>query len=120
MNISWITLHVSDLDSSLAFYRDFLGLPIAREFGNDEQKIVFFGDNDKTMVELIWRRGEKNDRAGEGVSIGFVVPNLDDWRDRYQKSVNGSMSEPFSPNPSMRFCFVSDPDGYQIQLCENT
>ena len=26
--------------------------------------------------------------------------------------------EPFSPNPSLRFYFLHDPDGYRVQLVE--
>jgi lactoylglutathione lyase len=119
VNISWITLRVDDMDSSIMFYRDFLGLVIEREFGDDEQKIVFFGEKGRTLLELIWRRDGKNDEVGGGVSIGFEVSNLNEWIDKYRKVANGSVSDPFSPNPHIRFCFVSDPDGYQIQLCES-
>jgi len=35
-------VHPSDLDASLAFYRDRLGLAVAREFGEGEQRGVVF------------------------------------------------------------------------------
>jgi lactoylglutathione lyase len=69
MNIGWITLHVSNLNDSLAFYRDLLGLAVERELGDDEQKIVFLGGKDDTKVELLWKRGEKIENAGKGVSM---------------------------------------------------
>ena len=31
MKLSWVTLHVSDMDKSVAFYRDSLGLKIDRQ-----------------------------------------------------------------------------------------
>jgi lactoylglutathione lyase len=118
MNISWITLRVSNLDDSLAFYRDLLGLAVEREFGGSEQKIVFLGGKEDTKIELFWKPGEKIENVGKGVSIGFEVSNLEEWTDKIQKSAKYSITEPFSPNPSIRFCFISDPDGYRIQLCE--
>ena len=39
MKLSWVTLHVSDMDKSVAFYRDLLGLKIDRQFGNEEHMI---------------------------------------------------------------------------------
>ncbi|MDR1514515.1 MAG: VOC family protein [Synergistaceae bacterium] len=119
MNIGWITLRVSNLDDSLVFYRDLLGLTVEKEFGGDEQKIIFLGGKEDTKVELLWKLGEKIENVGKGVSIGFEVSGLDEWMRRIRESGARSITGPFSPNPSIRFCFFSDPDGYQIQLYEN-
>jgi len=44
---------------------------------------------------------------------------LDNMIDKLQKTANVSAKGPFSPNQSIKFYMVSDPDGYQIQLYEN-
>ena len=119
MNIGWITLHVSDMDRSLSFYHNFLRLPIVREFGGDEHKIVFLGEKEGSKLELLWNREGKITDPGKGVSIGFGVSHLDEWMDKLRNTLNTPIRGPFSPNPSIRFCFVSDPDGYQIQLYES-
>ena len=119
MNIGWITFHVSDMDNSLSFYCDVLGLPVVSEFGNDEQKIAFLGEQDGSKLELLWNQNGRIADPGKGVSIGFGVSHLDEWMDKLRKMVSRPISGPFSPNPSIRFCFVYDPDGYQIQLYEN-
>ncbi|GLB28472.1 hypothetical protein LAD12857_03950 [Lacrimispora amygdalina] len=119
MKYSWITLHVSDMERSITFYRDLLGLAVDREFGNKKQKIVFLGEGDDAKIELICMIGEKIVDAGKGVSIGFRVSGLDDMIDKFQKTVSVSIKGPFSPNQSIKFYMVSDPDGYQIQLYEN-
>jgi lactoylglutathione lyase len=79
MNIGWLTLRVSDLDDSLAFYRDLLGLAVEREIEGVEHKIVFLGGKEDAKIELIWKRGEKIENGGKGVSIGFGVSSLDEW-----------------------------------------
>lgn len=119
MKYSWITLHVSDMERSIAFYRDLLRLVVDSEFGNEKQKIVFLGEGDDAKIELIWINGEKIENAGKGVSIGFAISDLDDTIDKLQKTANVSTRGPFSPNQSIKFYMVSDPDGYQIQLYEN-
>ena len=118
MKYGWITLRVSDMDKSLAFYRDLLGFAISNEFGNGTHRYVFLGEGDNAKIELIGT-GEKIDNAGNGFSVGVEVSDLDAMIDKIQKNTCIPASEPFSPNPSIRFSFVSDPDGYQVQLYEN-
>lgn len=44
MIYNWSTIYVSDMEKSLAFYRDLLKLPVARQIGEvmDEVCVVFF------------------------------------------------------------------------------
>ena len=118
MKLRWVTLHVSDMDKSVAFYRDLLGLKIDRQFGNEEHMITFFGEGDDAKVELIYQRGAAIENAGKGVSMGFGVQNLDSVIEELKKHVTAPITGPISPNPGIRFYLVPDPDGYTIQLYE--
>lgn len=108
MNFLWTTLHVSQLEASLAFYRDRLGLSLNRQI--EPAKIVFLGSG-QTLLELI--EGEAT--PSETISLGFSVKNLEDWTGPLHDCL---VSDIISPMPGFRFCFVADPDGYRIQLVE--
>ena len=43
MTFTWTTIHVRDLDQSLAFYHDLLGLPIQERFGPPGHEIAMLG-----------------------------------------------------------------------------
>lgn len=108
MKFLWTTLHVTQLESSLAFYRDRLGLSVNRRI--EPAKIVFLGSGE-TLLELI----EGEAKPSDGISLGFSVNNLEYWTESLRDCL---VSDIISPMPGFRFCFVTDPDGYRVQLVE--
>ncbi len=120
MNICWVTLHVRDMEKSLRFYHEYLGLEIFSRFGAETGvEIAMLGAADQPKVELLGgpQTGPAPAVPG-GITIGFAVPSLDDaTRSLAQKGV-AVLRGPFSPNPHLRFSFVQDPDGYEVQLAE--
>ena len=117
MTYNWTTLRVSDLDKSIAFYNGLLGLPIAQRFGPPGHEIAMMGEADVPKIELLCG-GEVPANAGAGVSMGFTPDNMAEMLERLKKE--GYEPTTFSPNPALRFYFVNDPDGYAIQLVENS
>ncbi|HML46660.1 MAG TPA: VOC family protein [Clostridia bacterium] len=116
MKICWTTIHVGNLEKSLAFYRDLLGLSICRKMDHGKTQIVFFGEEGQTQFEVICAEGESVENPGKGISVGFEVENLDAWIERF-RNAGHAVTDPVSPG-KVRFCFVTDPDGYRIQLVE--
>lgn len=108
MNFLWTTLHVTQLEASLTFYRDRLGLAVNRQI--EPAKIVFLG-NGETLLELI----EGEAMPTESISLGFSVSNLEHWTESLRDCL---VSDIIAPMPGVRFCFVTDPDGYRVQLVE--
>jgi len=117
MKLNWVTIRVRDLDRSLSFYRDLLALDIAAQFGPPDHQIVMLGQADAPKIELICQPNTTLENPGKGVSIGLEADDLDQLIARLQ--AHGlNPSGPVSPNPTLRFFFVQDPDGYTIQLVE--
>jgi len=116
---SWITLHVRDIDASLAFYRDFLGLPLNdRKKPNPDLEIAFLGSGD-SQVELMAHAGTTESTCGESLSIGFVVPDtLEAVMPVLAERGITVKADPVQPNPHIRFMFVYDPDGFVVQLIQ--
>ena len=46
MNFCWITLRVADMEESLKFYHEILGLPICTRHGGPDMEIVMLGEED--------------------------------------------------------------------------
>ena len=119
MKFTWVTFHISDMEKSLSFYRDLLGLKIVRDFGDENQRIVFLAGDNETQVELICNKGESVENYGKGMSIGFGVTGLEGKIADLKNKVSAPIVGPISPNPQIKFYFVPDPDGYAIQLYES-
>ena len=119
MNFCWVTLHVSDLERSLGFYRDFLGLEVFSRFsGGGKVEIAMMGKKDAPKVELLCDGGVGDGEPGAGVSLGFAVESLERAVEDARSRGIAVGAGPISPNPNLRFWFVRDPDGYEIQLVE--
>ena len=117
MRLNLTTIHVSDLDASLRFYHDTLGLPIVRQFQGGGGPIAMLGEEGQPQLELVGF-GKPAEAVGRGLSIGFVVDDLDKPMAELAGKVP-AFKGPVSPNPHVRFAFTADPDGYTVQLLEN-
>ena len=108
--------NVLDLERSLAFYKDALGLvPVSKKEADDGSfTLVYLGDgvSDFTL-ELTWLhdRTEPYD-LGEGeFHLAFTVPDLDAAHRKHQ-----AMGCICFENPAMGIYFIEDPDGYWLEI----
>lgn len=119
LSLNWITLRVSDLEASLNFYHEILGLPIERRFESRGREIVMLGAEGQPKIELI----QGTDSALKpdcGVSVGFEVQSLEGAIAELKTHGIPVARGPVSPNPSLRFFYVLDPDGFEVQLAEHS
>ncbi len=120
MRFCWVTVAVSDMEASLRFYRDFLGLGVSRRIQpRPGMEIAFLGSGG-TEVELIHDRSRTGIAHGTDISMGFVVESLDETVARLAEAGIEGFDGPYSPGPGIAFGYVSDPDGVRIQLVEQT
>ncbi|MCR3761328.1 VOC family protein [Clostridium felsineum] len=120
MNFCWITLTVKNMEESLKFYHDIIGLKIAERFNvGSDREIVMLGNADGTKIELVCNKTESISAKAEGLSIGFQVKSLD-YAMKLLKDNNIPIKRgPISPVPSSKFFFVDDPNGIEIQIIQN-
>jgi lactoylglutathione lyase len=111
---------VEDLNESLKFYHEIVGLKINRRFNaGPGVEIAFLGDGEsKTELELICNDKVKEINVGEDISWGFTVESVDKMIELLKENGIGILSGPFQPNPSVKFFYVSDPNGFKIQFVE--
>lgn len=114
MRYCWTTLHVTDMDRSLAFYRDLLGLRVDSLHG-DNPRVAMLGEPGGPMLELLYEQDADSTDLGRGVNVGYMVDDLDATKAHIEMA-GFAVSGILSPGPGVRFCFVTDPDGFSIQL----
>ena len=119
MKFCWCTITVNDMEASLKFYQEIVGLTLNKRFAaGPGMEISFLGDGE-TEVELIYDPHHKAPGRVEGISLGFEVESVDSMMQYIKENGMEVDSGPFQPNPSVKFFFVRDPDGVNIQFVEN-
>ncbi|MCI1946261.1 VOC family protein [Clostridium luticellarii] len=120
MNLCWITLNVKNMQESLKFYNELLGIKIFRKFSpRPGVDIAMLGEEGNPKIELICSRNNNSEIQSRGISIGFEVKSLDESME-YMKSKGIVIKRgPISPSPKVKFFFIDDPDGIEIQIVEN-
>lgn len=119
MHFCWVTINVKDMEQSLSFYRDIVGLPVNRKLNpKPGMEIVFLG-SDGVEVELIKDEEGANPFFGEDISLGFTVDSVDKTMEFLASKNIKIDSGPFQPNPMVKFFYVLDPNGLQVQFVEN-
>ena len=108
--------NVLDLEKSLAFYKEALGLEPVREKNADDGsfKLVYLGDGTSDFtLELTWLR----DRT-EPYNLGECEFHLAFVTDEYEKlhEQHKQQNVICYENEGMGIYFISDPDGYWIEI----
>ena len=118
MRFCWSTLNVRNLEESVKFYTDIIGLEVVREFSAGPLKIVFLGKGE-TEIELICDGKSRDINVGIDISWGFEVESLDDALALISNNKIKVEEGPIQPTPDVRYFFIKDPNGMKIQLIEN-
>ncbi len=119
MAFLWTTINVKNMEESLKFYQEIVGLSLDRRFGaGPGSEICFLGDGE-TKLELISNEKTENVNLGTDISLGFEVSSVDGKIAFLEEKGVKLLSGPISPNPHTKFFFVLDPNGLKIQFVEN-
>ena len=125
MRILHTMLRVGDLDRSVKFYTEVLGMKLLRTTDRPDQKyslaFVGYGDEDKTAVlELTYNYGV--DRYELGTAYGHVALAVPDAAKACAevKKRGGKVTREAGPvkGGTTVIAFVEDPDGYKIEFIE--
>lgn len=116
-------IRVRDLESSLNFYCEVLGMKLLRKHDFPEGKFtlafVGYGDeNDSTVLELTHNWDVKD--YEHGTAYGHIAISVDDVYDACTRirEMGGNVVRDAGPmkGGTRVLAFVEDPDGYKIEL----
>lgn len=108
--------NVSDLDKSIKFYEEALGLKERRrKTADDGSYIIAFVGNDRTdfELELTWLKDHPQ-KYNLGECEFHLAFRTDDFEAAYKK--HKEMGCVCYENPSMGVYFITDPDGYWLEI----
>ncbi len=106
--------NVLDLEKSLKFYKDALGLEPVSEKDNPDFTIVYLGDKTTGFrLELTYLK----DRT-EPYNLGEIEYHLAMQAEDYDAAhkLHSEMGCIIFENPAMGIYFIEDPDGYWIEV----
>jgi len=123
MRILHTMLRVGDLDRSIRFYTDVLGMRLLRKSDNPSQKytlaFVGYGDErDSTVIELTHNWDIDHYDIGKGfghiaIEVDDVYQAVEELQARGGKVIRAA--GPMNAGTTI-IAFIEDPDGYQIEL----
>ncbi len=125
MRILHTMIRVGDLDRSLAFYTDVLGMKLIRKHDYPDGKFTlafvgFGAESEGAVIELTHNWGVEKYELGSGFGhIALEVPNAYTACDEIKKR-GGKVTREAGPmkHGTTVIAFVEDPDGYKIELIQ--
>jgi len=126
MRLLHTMLRVGDLQRSVRFYTEVLGMKLLRTTDRPEQKysLAFVGYDDErraSVLELTYNYGvERYEMGGAFGHIAIGVPDVKHACDKV-RAAGGKVTR--EPGPvkggTSVIAFVEDPDGYKIEFIES-
>ena len=119
MKLAHTMIRVKDLDATLAFYTDFLGLKeVRRGRIGDEATLVFLTDEAGAYhLELTYNHdGRDYDLGDQFGHLALTVDDLDAVIETVEK--NDWWYRESKPGRPTRYIFVKDPNGYDIEILQ--
>jgi lactoylglutathione lyase len=125
MRILHTMLRVGDLEKSIGFYTNVLGMKLLRrnDFPDGKFTLAFVGygeESKEAALELTYNWGVEAYEIGTG--YGHVALEVDDAYKACEEvqARGGKVSRPAGPmkHGTTVIAFVEDPDGYKIELVQ--
>jgi lactoylglutathione lyase len=125
MRVLHTMIRVGDLDRSIRFYTEVLGMRLLRRQdypdGNFTLAFVGFGlESEQAVIELTYNYGVERYEMGNGFGhIALAVADAHAACARIAER-GGTVTRPAGPmkHGTTVIAFVEDPDGYKIELIE--
>ena len=118
-------LRVTDINKSLIFYTEIMGMEVLRTFDRPEQgfSLTFLGyakESESCVLELTYNYGENKYDLGN--AFGHIAIGVDDCYETCEriKKLGSKIVREAGPLDGSNeiIAFLEDPDGYKIELIQ--
>ena len=121
MKMLHTSVNVKDMDRSIDFYTDKLGMKLEsrREIKQNNAEIAFLSiEGSNHNIELTWWKDKTDYTEGDQLDhIAFSVESMDEFMARMRSEGVEIAKEPYILGTS-RIAFIKDPNGIWIEIIE--
>lgn len=117
-------IRVLNPDAAIAFYSEAFGLQESHRLDFPDFTLIYLREPESGFeIELTWNKGrtEPYSHGSAYGHIAFATTALDSCRDRLQRLgfAPGEIKTLSAPSGGAHLFFVTDPDGYKIEVLES-
>lgn len=128
--LQYCNITVNDLDGSLAFYRDALGLEVRNDVGSGEFRWVTLGSHSRPDAEIVLSEPHAGRSQADGDAmqelltkgvlpmVVFRTDDLDAMFERVRASGAEVTQEPIDQPWGPRDCAFRDPSGNMVRILQ--
>ena len=123
MRFLHVSITVKDIDDSIRFYTDVIGLKLRtrREIPENKAEIAFLTDDQSDVqLELTYWKEKKDWNQGDELDhLAFGVPDMNQAMKWFKDNNVEITKEPYSLRGSTtRIAFIADPNGIWLEIIE--
>ena len=117
-------IRVFDLERSMAFYKEALGLETAERFDFDDFTLVYLRSDESDFELELTHNHDQSEPYSHGSGYGHVAVTVEDIGAEHRRLKEAGIStrdivEMKHEGQAMaRFFFLEDPDGYKIEVIQ--
>ncbi|WP_342432442.1 VOC family protein [Neobacillus sp. FSL H8-0543] len=116
MRFHHLAIEVNDLETSSAFYQDYLGLQEERRMIFDDEELIFLVRND-FRLELIFS-GPQQQSTPQAVHLCFEVDRIGDIVNRFAKRGRAPLEGPYVLENGWKTVFYEGPDHEVLEFLQ--
>lgn len=122
MKFSHTMIRVKNIDNSLNFYKEVLGLKLLKTMELEDATLYFVSDEQECCtIELTYNHKLPEGGYNHGNYFGhlaFDTDNMDKFTEVLNKHGLAYTVSPFEIKKGLKIAFVEDPDGFSIEIIE--
>jgi len=123
MRFLHVSITVKDIDDSIRFYTDVIGLKLRtrREIPENKAEIAFLTDDQSDVqLELTYWKEKKDWNQGDELDhLAFGVPDMNQAMKWFKDNNVEITKEPYTLRGSTtRIAFIADPNGIWLEIIE--
>ena len=115
-------IRVKDIEKSLKFYTELLGLKVSRTMDLDDCRLHYLTDGISNVeIELTENFETPEEGYSQGEQFGhfaFAVASMEEFSAKLKDFGFEYLHEPFEIKPGLKIAFFLDPDGREIEVIE--